>query len=154
MPSAGLRLPPMPTSAVVLDTLQSLLDAEQASIFRFMRSGSPYLTRATLDTRDRVERMAVESDRHAAALAELIDRLGGAARPRAVQPEDQYLAYLSLKFLLPKLAEAKRTTIERYENALRALRGASPDVLALLDGNLAEHRADLAVLESAAAAAR
>lgn len=144
----------MPTAAVILDTLQSLLDAEQASIFRFMGSGSPYLTRATLDTRDRVERMAAETDHHAAALAAMIDRLGGATRPRAVQPEDQYLAYLSLKFLLPKLAEAKRMTIERYENALRALRGASPDVLSLLDTHLANHRADLAILAPAAPSAR
>jgi hypothetical protein len=144
----------MPTPAVILDTLQSLLDAEQASLFRFMRTGSPYLTRATLETRDRVERMAADTHRHAAALGGLIEQLGGATQPRAVQPEDQYLAYLSLKFLLPKLADAKRMTIERYANALRALRGASPEVLALLDGNLAEHRADLGVLESAAAAAR
>ena len=144
----------MPTAAVLLDTLQSLLDAEQASVIRLMRSGSPYLTRATLETRDRVERMAADTDRHAAALAALIDRLGGATRPRAVQPEEQYLAYLSLKFLLPKLAEAKRTTIERYENALRALKGAPAEVIEVLRRQLGEHREDLAVLEEAAKGAR
>jgi hypothetical protein len=144
----------MATAAIVLDVPQSLFDAEQGSIFRFMGSGSPYLTRATLETRDRVERMAAATERHAGALAGLIERLGGGTRPRGVQPEDQYLAYLSLKFLLPKLAEAKRTTIERYENALRALRGAPEEVARLLEKNLGDHRADRAVLEPAASAAR
>jgi hypothetical protein len=144
----------MASTALILDVLQSLLDAEQGSVFRFMRGGSPYLTQATLETRGQVERMAEDTERHARGLADLIDRFGSATRPRGVQPEDQYLAYLSLKFLLPKLAEAKRTTIERYENALRALKGAPPEVIALIDANLADHRSDLAVLESAAAAAR
>ena len=45
-------------------------------------------------------------------------------------------------------------TIERYENALRALRGASPEVLSLLDAHLAEHKADLAILESVSTTAR
>lgn len=144
----------MATAAVILDTLQSLLDAELGSIFRFMGSGSPYLTRATLEVRDRVERMAADTQRHAGALAGMIERLGGTTQPLGVQPEDQYLAYLSLKFLLPKLAEAKRTTIERYENALRALRGAPPEVVGVVEGILGEHRKDLSALADAATAAR
>jgi hypothetical protein len=139
----------MAGSALVIDTLQSLLDSEQGSIFRFMREGTPYLARATVETRAAVERMAGESDRHAAALAALIEGLGGVLRPAAVQPENQYLSYLSLNFLLPKLADAKRTSIERYQNALRALgaAGVPAEVLAVLEAHLAEHRADLAVLE-------
>src|SRR4051812_18273 len=113
--------------ALVLDTLQSLLDAEQASIFRFMREGTPYLTRATVDTRRQIERMAAASDRHAAALAELITSLGAVLRPENVHPANQYLSFLTLQFLLPKLAQAKRSTIERYENALRALPLAPPE---------------------------
>ena len=76
----------MPAPALVLDTLQSLLDAEQASIFRFMREGTPYLTRATVDTRKQIEQMAAASDRHAAALADLITSLGGLLRPEPVHP--------------------------------------------------------------------
>ena len=144
----------MPSTAAILDVLSGLLDAEQGSVFRFMQTGTPYLTRATVETRQQIGAMADASVRHAAELAAMMEALGGTFRPEPVHPENQYLAYLSLKFLLPKLAEAKRTTIERYENALRALRGASPEVLALLDAQLAEHRADLAVLESAATAAR
>jgi hypothetical protein len=143
----------MPTTAAVLDILQSLLEAEQASVFRFMRSGNPYLTRATLETRDRVDRMAAGTERRAAELGELIERIGGTTRPRPVQPEDQYLAFLSLKFLLPKLAEAKRMAIERYENALRALKGSPAEVIGVLERQLAEHREDLAVLEAERASA-
>jgi len=144
----------MPTTAVVLDILQGLLEAEQASVFRFMRSGNPYLTRATLETRDRVDRMAAGTVRRARELGDLIERVGGTTHPRPVQPENQYLAFLSLKFLLPKLAEAKRTTIERYENALRALKGAPAEMFGVLEGQLGEHREDLAALDAAAAAAR
>jgi hypothetical protein len=138
----------MPAAIFLLDALQSLLDAEEASIFRFMRKGTPYLTRATVDTRGQVEAMADVSDRHAAELAELITRLGGTIRPAPVQSENQYLAYLSLQFLLPKLAQAKRRMIERYENALRALRDAPPEVSELLNAHVARHRHDLATLES------
>jgi hypothetical protein len=137
--------------ALVLDTLQSLLEAEQASIFRFMREGTPYLTRATLDTRRQIEQMAAAGDRHAAALAGLITSLGGLLRPESVHPANQYLSFLTLKFLLPKLADAKRTAIERYENALRALPLAPPEVMQLLNEHLADHRADLATLEAVSA---
>jgi hypothetical protein len=137
----------MPAPALILDALQSLLDAEEASIFRFMRRGTPYLTRADADTRREVEAMAEASDRHAAELAELITRLGGTIRPAPVQSDNQYLAYLSLQFLLPKLAEAKRRMIERYVNTLRVLKDAPPEVIELLDVHLAQHRHDLARLE-------
>jgi hypothetical protein len=134
--------------AAIIDALASLLEAEQGGVFAFMRAGSPYLTRATVETRRQVEEMAANSDRHAAELAGLIQDLGGTLRPMGVHPEDQYLAYLSLKFLLPKLAVAKRETIERYENALWALEAAPAEVLDLLKAHLADHRADLATLES------
>ena len=139
----------MPAPALLLDTLQSLLEAEEGSIFRFMREGTPYLTRANVDLRKRIERMAAGSDRHSAALAGLITNLGGDFRPAAVHPANQFLSYLSLKFLIPKLAQAKRDTIERYENARRSLKDAPGDVLAVLDAHLADHRQDLETLESA-----
>src|SRR5437867_3818747 len=113
----------MVTAASVLDVLYGLLEAEEGSVFRFMREGTPYLTRATVETRRQVEQMAQTSVRNGAELARLIEALGGSVRLSRVHPENQYLAFLSLKFLLPKLAEAKRRMIERYENGLRALKG-------------------------------
>jgi hypothetical protein len=139
----------MITSAALLDALYGLLEAEEGSVFRFMQQGTPYLTRATVETRRQIETMADTSLRHAAELAELITQLGGTLRPAAVDPENQYLSYLSLQFLLPKLADAKRRTIERYENALRAVKEAPPEVIDLLKTHLDRHRKELATLEQA-----
>jgi len=136
----------MPTPAAVLDALYGLLEAEEGSIFRFMHDGSPYLTQATVETRRQIEAMNQASHQHAGELAELITRQNGLIPTAPVQPADQYLSYLSLKFLLPKLAEARRRTIERYENALRAIKGADPEIIEVLERHLAAHRADLDIL--------
>jgi bacterioferritin (cytochrome b1) len=135
----------------VIDALNGLLEAELNSIFRFMGEGSPYLSRATAEIRRPLSEMVNAGNRRSMELAEMIDQLGGLPLPGSVQPEEQYLAFLTLKFLLPKLADAKRLTIERYENTLRALADSPAQVIALLRAHLAQHRADLHVLEKAAA---
>jgi hypothetical protein len=144
---------PETPSAVVIDSLNSLLEAEQGSIFRFLGEGSPYLSRATAEIRKPLEEMVVASVRRANELYNCIDSLGGFPSPRALQNEEQYLAYLSLKFLLPKLVNAKKLLITRNESALRAVQEDSPppDVITMLESHLAEHRADLEMLGKAAA---
>jgi hypothetical protein len=136
----------------VIDVLNSLLEAEQNSIFRFMGEGSPYLSRATAEVRRPLNEMVETGNRRVIELADLIDRLGGVPMPRSIQTEEQYLAFLTLKFLLPKLVDAKKLMIQRYENALRSLgKSTPPDVIALLNSHIAEHRAQLEVLNRAAA---
>ena len=147
--------PQMITPAALVDVLAGLYEAEQASIFRFMQPGNTYLTRATVELRDQVEEMSRTTERHAAELGRLIEDLGGVARPSRSGAENQYLAYLSLKFLIPKLANAKRDAIQRYQNALKATKGAGPEeVRALLDAHLADHKNDLDILQRAAALTR
>jgi hypothetical protein len=71
-----------------------------------------------------------------------------------IRRDEQYLAFLSLKFLLPKLVEEKKLHIARYENALAAIKRAPnqpPEAAPLLQSHLAELRAELAALERAAA---
>src|SRR2546429_7778848 len=85
----------------VVDTLNGLLEAELNSIFRFMGEGSPYLSRAAVEIRTPLNEMIQAHDRHAGELYDLIESLGGVPVPKSVQPEEQYLAFLSLKFLLP-----------------------------------------------------
>jgi hypothetical protein len=68
-----------------------------------------------------------------------------------VRPEEQYLAFLSLKFLLPKLVDEKGLIIRRYENALRSLADAPPEVTRVLRAHMAEHKAHQEVLRKAAA---
>ena len=86
-------------------------------------------------------------------LAELIERLGGTpdSSPRGIDREEQYLAFLSLKFLLPKLVNAKKLIIEHYENAVRALKGGDREVLSAIRSLMSEHKAQLEALDRAAA---
>ena len=83
----------------------------------------------------------------------MIERLGGIpnSAPRGIDREEQYLAFLSLKFLLPKLVNAKKLLIERYENAMRVLKGTDPEVVGLVQFLLLEHKAQLEALHRAAA---
>jgi len=136
-------------TAAVVDALNSLLEAEMNSIFRFMEAGSPYLDRATAELRKPLSEMVAQSHRHAETLARTIDALGAVPLPRQLLPEEQYLSYLSFKFLLPKLIEAKKLMIRRYQNALAAIKDAPPEVLHLLRSQMAEHQADLETLEKA-----
>ena len=138
----------MPTAPVaVVDALNSLLEAQQNSIIRFMGEGSPYLSRATVEVRRPLQEMLQNNIRRCRDLYETIEALGGTPLPRSLQPEEQYLAFLSLKFLLPKIVDAKNLVIRRYENAVKAIGKDPPEVLALLQSHLAQHRAELAVLE-------
>ena len=144
-------MPARSAPAAVIDVLNSLLEAELNSVFRFMDEGSPYLSRATVAVKRALAEMVATNHRHAGELSNAIESLGGYPVPRSLRPEEQYLAFLSLKFLLPKLAQEKQFTIERYENALVALRDATPEVANLLRAHVATHRADLDILNKASA---
>ncbi len=142
-------MPSVPVA--IVDLLESLLDAEQNSLFRFMEDGSPYLNRAAAEVKRPLTEMVRSGDRRSQLLAGLINALGGVPSPPRMRSGEQYLAYLSLQFLLPKLVDDKRLTVQRYENALRALgdgKGAieARDLVARL---LAEHRDELAMLLAA-----
>jgi hypothetical protein len=85
-------------------------------------------------------------------LGQLVESLGGVPSSRHVQPEEQYLAYLSIKFLLPKLLQDKQLMIERYTNAQKTIVGAPPEVGELLERHLLVHREHARQLQHAAAA--
>jgi hypothetical protein len=135
----------------LIDTLNSLLEAEQTNIFRFMGEGYPYLSRATVEVRRPLEEIVKTTDRRCAKLADQIEALGGVPNfgPFGVDREEQYLAFLSLKFLLPKLVQAKKLLIERYENVASSMR-ADSSAKSLVMSLLEEHRAQLKTLEEAA----
>jgi hypothetical protein len=136
----------------VIDALNGLLEAELNSVFRVMGEGSPYLSRANSDIRRPLNEMVQAGHRRAMELANTIDLLGGIPVPRSIQPEEQYLAYLTLRFLLPKLADARKLIIRRYENAIHAIqKSASPEVLAMLQKQVAEMQVELQLLEKSAA---
>jgi bacterioferritin (cytochrome b1) len=137
--------------AHVIDALNGLLEAEMNSVFRSINEGSPYLSKATAEVRRPMAECGKLSRQHAQQLANLIDALGGVPTPRQLpRTEDQYLAYLSLKFLLPKLVMEKELILRRYENAKRAIGPSFPQVQAELDRIMSEQRQYLDQLKKAA----
>jgi hypothetical protein len=137
--------------AQVIDALNGLLEAEVNNVFRSVAEGSPYLNRATAEVRRPLSEIGQLSRKHAQELANLIDSLGGVPVARQLpRTEDQYLAYLSLKFLLPKLVTEEELLLQRYENARRAIGQGFSQVLAELDRILSEQRQYLDVLKKAA----
>jgi bacterioferritin (cytochrome b1) len=138
--------------AAVIDILNALLESQQNSIIRFMGESSPYVGGASAAVREMLRRLLDNNLKRAEDLYRLIEKLGGRPRPRGLQPEEQYLAYLSIKFLLPKIIDAKELIIRRYENALLSLQNAPPEVTEAFKKQLAEHRTELEELKSAAAA--
>src|SRR5262245_27111147 len=92
----------MTASPASIEALTTLLDTERTSILRFMDEGSPHLTRATVALRKRVDAMYRANARRVGQLVTTIESLGGGIRPPGVQREDQYLAFLDLKFIIPK----------------------------------------------------
>ena len=148
-PVPMLNFHPMVVPLAVVDALNELLEAEQNSIFRFMGESSPYLSRASADIRRPLQQMLEVREVHCRELHELVEDLGGYPHPKTLQPEEQYLAYLSLKFILPKLVDAKKLTIRRYETTIKAVSTAPATVFEILRRHLTDHKAELAVLEKA-----
>jgi hypothetical protein len=144
-----------PLPVTVCDALVTLLDAERSSIFRLTGADSPYLDGADVELRQSLQEMADESYRNEKELADLLRPSDGPmVDARRVRPDPSFLEFLSLKFLLPKLANAKEVLIRYYENALRALGGDGAAVQAVLRRHLAQHKVDVDVLRRAGEAAR
>jgi hypothetical protein len=124
------------------------------SVFRFMGEGSPYLSRATVEVRRPLQEMVLANHRRAAELAALLELLGAPTTvTESPRSEEQYLAYLSLKFLLPKLVDEKKLCLARYDNALRGIKPfpqVPAEVPQLLSAHREEQVRELAALESAA----
>jgi hypothetical protein len=145
-------MPQQSVPVAVVDALTSLFEAEENSIFLVVTKGSPYLSRADAELRQQIDMMAQAKQRHAHEVHDLIEELGGEVRPRRVAPDEQYLAYLSLKFLLPKLVEEKKLCIRRYENTIKSIGSSGPDhVQDVLRRHLTEMQQELQVLEGASA---
>src|SRR6266540_1178145 len=132
----------------IVDTLSSLLESQINSVFRFMGEGSPYLSRATADVRRPLAEMVQAEQRRARDLAEAIEALGDVPTPSSIRSDEQYLAYLSLKFLLPRLVQEKRLHIARYQNALGIIPQSNREIRGLIESHLGELRHEMEQLES------
>jgi hypothetical protein len=131
----------------VADALVTLLDAERSSIFRLTGEQSTYVNEAGPELRKLLQGMADESHRNERELADLLRPADGAAvNSSRVRPDPSYLEFLSLKFMLPKLANAKVVLTRYYENALRALGNEGNEIKQVLRRHLEQHKSDMAQL--------
>ena len=131
----------------IIDVISDLLQAEQSGVFHFLAEADPYINRAAADIRRPLQDMIAATTRRETELVTLLDQLGTTPKPIAVAPENQYLAYLSIDFLLPKFREAKLRSIAAYEKALRLVGDENPTAAALLSAHLKEHCAEIQTLD-------
>jgi hypothetical protein len=142
-----------PVPERVIDTLNGLMDAEATSIFRTVADASPHVRGADPSIREPIDQLRQLSQRHARELRDLILSRGGVPRGGEAGPaEEQNLAFLSLRFLLPKLVAEKDLILTRYENAKATIGPGFPDVIAMLERIEGEQRHFLEVLGRAAEA--
>ncbi|HEX2972111.1 MAG TPA: hypothetical protein VHP11_07245 [Tepidisphaeraceae bacterium] len=142
------------TSSDVVTILNALLRAEHGGIFRFIASSDPYITREAAAIRRPLQNITAAALRHEAELIDLIEALDGIPQAPAVTPEHQYLSFLSLEFLRPKLVEAAQRAIANYESALASISASSPDVANRLKNHLIDYRQFLdAIVPPASSAA-
>src|SRR5882724_40338 len=132
----------------IIDLISDLLQGEQAGAFHFMTEADPYINRAVAEIRRPLQDMIEATLRREGELAALLDELGSTPPPPAVSKENQYLAFLSVDFLLPKLREAKLTSIRNYEKALKLVDD-DEMVNSVLEQHLREHRTELEHIEKA-----
>jgi len=127
--------------------LVAILQAHRSSLLRFLDASYPYHARAAADVRRSLREMVDANVRQIAELGLLIESLGGLTPPPPVHPEDQYCAFLSIAFILPKLLEDRRRLAQLCQTALAQWPGAPDEVLSLLRSHLAELQADVVALE-------
>ena len=140
--------------AAILDALQSLHEAEQASVFRLLGEPAPPVAPLPARVQELLGSLYDVNARHVNELAAEIRRLGDAPRarrPAELTSDESYLRFLSLRFLVPKLVREKELMVERYENAIRALpKNAPAEISDLLRRQLVEQTANVEALQAAA----
>ncbi|HEV8293243.1 MAG TPA: hypothetical protein VGP94_15010 [Tepidisphaeraceae bacterium] len=132
----------------IIDLISDLLQSEQAGAFHFMTEADPYINRAEAELRRPLLEMIKSTLRREGELVAVIDELGSTPPPPAVAKENQYLAFLSVDFLLPKLRDAKLASIRNYEKALR-IAVEDEMVVGILEQHLREHRSELEQIDRA-----
>ena len=132
----------------IIDTLNGLLEAEVNSVFCFVLTSSPYMGQAPAEVKRIMQEMDSLCHEHRRELATLIESLGGVPRVRNLVPdEEQYLSYLSLRFLLPKLVMEKDLLLTRFENARATISNDYPQVIEFLTRMVTEQRQHLEILK-------
>jgi hypothetical protein len=131
----------------VANAVDRLLAAERGDAFGFLAGAGAYVGHSAA-VWAKVQQVLAAGRHRQAELAALLETLGAMPRAGAFSADVQYLAFLSMDFLLPKLIAAKQQSIRRYEDALEQIGDANAPVAAVLSRHLEEHRAELATLRN------
>lgn len=98
--------------------LNELLDEELNSPIRYIETSMPYVEPELSHLREPLKQMLTAGQQRVVELISQIQALDGEPVAYRSQAEEQYLAFLSLKFLLPMLIEWKTKAIHLHERAL------------------------------------
>lgn len=131
------------TTANPVAILNELLDDELHSPLRYIQQSMPYFEARYARLWVSLKRLANSQMIRAGELIRMINTLGG--EPTEIHPvrEEQYLAFLSLDYLKPRLVEWKNATILRHERALMLLGEGDRSAVELIVNHLEQHREEL-----------
>jgi hypothetical protein len=127
--------------------LNELLDDELNSPARFIQESVPYIEPELRHLREPLKRMLESRRARSTELIKLLQTLDVEPASYRLHAEEQYLAFLSLKFLLPRLIEWKNRAILLHERALM-LAGEDSPLHQLISRHLQQHQAELAALSA------
>ncbi len=104
------------THASLIDVLNDLLAAEQASLIHRLSEAQPFVDEASASTWVAVEQLIADGFAHERDLAEMIQQLGGVPSPSAHDTTTGGLHYSSLPHLLPDIRAAVQVLITAYDH--------------------------------------
>jgi len=122
--------------------LNPLLDDELNSPARYLEVAMPYVEPELVNLREPLKQMLETRRWRCRELIAEIQKFDGEPAVYRFRKEEQYLAFLSLKYLLPKLIEWKNCAILLHERALMQTDEGS-DLHDLIARHLEQHRWEL-----------
>ena len=129
------------------DELNDLMATETRSLVRHVSgAATPYVTARTYKVWKAFGRMSELSERHAAELSALIDRLDLPPRSIPYSTDVARFHFTSIESLLPPLIEEKHKQIAAYQRAIDHARS-DPALLRELEDLLGENEAQLRELQ-------
>ncbi len=134
------------THATLIDVLNDLLAAEQASLIHRLGESHPFVDETAAADWAAVEQLIADALAHERDLAEMIQRLGGTPSPSQHDTATGGLHYVALPHLMPELRAALGALIAAYDSAT-GTGDANAD--ALLSRNLTIYRRHQATLDPA-----
>lgn len=132
----------------VVDVLCGLLAGEQGNLFHFMKEADAYIRPGEVGLRRLIQGMIEADARREEELIGLITERGGCPRLALVVPERQYMAYLSMEYMLPRLIESREASVRRYEKAVKEV-GEEEGVAGVISKQLGELGEELEALRKA-----